>query len=111
MNRLLLLSLGSSGRLNPQIKNFTFGDQTVIRWKSFDGWVIEGALVKPVNFEQGKKYPMLVAVHGGPYGRVQNILRQYYNLQVWANEGYLVFAPNFRGYLYLIFSNQTLMLL
>ena len=83
--------------LNPQIKNFTFGDQTVIRWKSFDGWVIEGVLVKPVNFEQGKKYPMLVAVHGGPYGRVQNILRQYYNLQVWANEGYLVFAPNFRG--------------
>ena len=83
--------------LNPQLKNFTFGDQTVIRWKSFDGWVIEGVLVKPVNFEQGKKYPMLVAVHGGPYGRVQNILRQYYNLQVWANEGYLVFAPNFRG--------------
>jgi len=83
--------------LNPQLKNFTFGDQTVIRWKSFDGWVIEGVLVKPVNFEQGKKYPMLVAVHGGPYGRIQDILRQYYNLQVWANEGYLVFAPNFRG--------------
>ncbi len=83
--------------LNPQLKNFTFGEQTVIRWKSFDGWVIEGVLVKPVNFEQSKRYPMLVAVHGGPYGRIQNILRQYYNLQVWANEGYLVFAPNFRG--------------
>jgi len=83
--------------LNPQLKNFTFGEQTVIRWKSFDGWVIEGVLVKPVNFEQGKRYPMLVAVHGGPYGRIQDILRQYYNLQVWANEGYLVFAPNFRG--------------
>ncbi|CUT00101.1 alpha/beta hydrolase family protein [Candidatus Chrysopegis kryptomonas] len=83
--------------LNPQLENFTFGEQTVIKWKSFDGWVIEGILVKPVNFEPGKKYPMLVAVHGGPYGRIQNILRQYYNLQVWANEGYLVFAPNFRG--------------
>ena len=83
--------------LNPQLKNFTFGEQTVIRWKSFDGWVIEGVLVKPVNFEKGKRYPMLVAVHGGPYGRIQDILRQYYNLQVWANEGYLVFAPNFRG--------------
>ncbi len=83
--------------LNSQLENFTFGEQTVIKWKSFDGWVIEGILVKPVNFEPGKKYPMLVAVHGGPYGRIQNTLRQYYNLQVWANEGYLVFAPNFRG--------------
>ncbi len=83
--------------LNPQLENFTFGEQTVIKWKSFDGWIIEGILVKPVNFEPGKKYPMLVAVHGGPYGRIQNILRQYYNLQVWANEGYVVFAPNFRG--------------
>ncbi|MFN3134294.1 MAG: prolyl oligopeptidase family serine peptidase [Candidatus Kryptonium sp.] len=83
--------------LNPQLENFTFGEQTVIKWKSFDGWVIEGILVKPVNFEYGKRYPMLVAVHGGPYGRIQNMLRQYYNLQVWANEGYLVFAPNFRG--------------
>ncbi len=83
--------------LNPQLENFTFGEQTVIKWKSFDGWIIEGILVKPVNFEPGKKYPMLVAVHGGPYGRIQNMLRQYYNLQVWANEGYLIFAPNFRG--------------
>lgn len=83
--------------LNPQLDEFTFGEQTVIKWKSFDGLEIEGILVKPVNFEPGKKYPMLVAVHGGPYGRIQNILRQYYNLQVWANEGYVVFAPNFRG--------------
>jgi len=83
--------------LNPQLDNFTFGEQTVIKWKSFDGWIIEGILVKPVGFEPGKKYPMLVAVHGGPYGRIQNMLRQYYNLQVWANEGYVVFAPNFRG--------------
>ncbi|MCS7228913.1 MAG: S9 family peptidase [Candidatus Kryptonium sp.] len=83
--------------LNPQLEGFTFGEQTVIRWKSFDGWVIEGILVKPVNFEPGKRYPMLVAVHGGPYSRIQDMLRQYYNLQVWANEGYLVFAPNFRG--------------
>ncbi len=83
--------------LNPQLDNFTFGEQSVIKWKSFDGWEIEGIFVKPVNFEPGKKYPMLVAVHGGPYSRIQNMLRQYYNLQVWANEGYIVFAPNFRG--------------
>lgn len=83
--------------LNPQLNDFTFGEQTVIKWESFDGWIIEGILVKPVNFEPGKRYPMLVAVHGGPYGRIQDMLRQYYNLQVWANEGYVVFAPNFRG--------------
>jgi dipeptidyl aminopeptidase/acylaminoacyl peptidase len=83
--------------LNPQVKNFKFGRQEVIRWRSFDGREIEGILVKPVNFELGRRYPMLVAVHGGPFGRVRNILRQYYAYQVWANEGYIIFAPNFRG--------------
>ena len=40
----------------------------VIPWPSRDGATIEGVLHKPVGFEQGKGYPLLVVVHGGPTG-------------------------------------------
>lgn len=83
--------------LNPHFSDYSLGSQEVIRWKSEDGLEIEGLLVKPAGYKPGEKYPLLVAVHGGPYGRISNTARGYYNFQVWANEGYAVLAPNFRG--------------
>jgi dipeptidyl aminopeptidase/acylaminoacyl peptidase len=84
-------------QLNPQVAKFKQGRQEVIRWKSVDGWEIEGILVTPPDYQPGRKYPFLVAIHGGPYGRTLNTLRQYYNLQVWTAQGYAVLAPNYRG--------------
>jgi dipeptidyl aminopeptidase/acylaminoacyl peptidase len=83
--------------MNPELREFEIAEQEVIRWRSVDGWEIEGILTKPVGYEPGKRYPVLVAVHGGPHSRVVNAFRQYYNFQIWAAHGYAVFAPNFRG--------------
>ncbi len=79
-----------------QLKNFSLGEQKLIQWKS-DQWTIEGLLVTPVGYQQGKAVPLIVTVHGGPYGRFQNRFRQYYQFQLWANHGYAVLAPNPRG--------------
>ncbi|MDW8167801.1 MAG: S9 family peptidase [Acidobacteriota bacterium] len=99
---LWLLRSGSNDltrltEMNPQLQEFEIAEHEVIRWKSVDGLEIEGVLVKPVGYEPGKRYPLLVAVHGGPHSRVVNAFRQYYNFQIWAANGYAVFAPNFRG--------------
>jgi dipeptidyl aminopeptidase/acylaminoacyl peptidase len=83
--------------MNPELHEFEIAEQQVIRWRSVDGLEIEGVLTKPVGYEPGKRYPLLVAVHGGPHSRVLNTFRQYYSFQVWAANGYAVFAPNFRG--------------
>ena len=40
----------------------------VVSWKSQDGATIEGVLHKPIGFQAGKKYPLLVVIHGGPTG-------------------------------------------
>ena len=40
----------------------------MISWKSTDGTTIEGALHKPPSFSPGKRYPLLVVIHGGPTG-------------------------------------------
>src|SRR5262249_2417543 len=40
----------------------------VIRWKSFDGQEVEGLLTYPAGYEKGKRYPLLLVIHGGPAG-------------------------------------------
>ncbi|HLJ45312.1 MAG TPA: S9 family peptidase [Bryobacteraceae bacterium] len=66
-----------------------------IPYKSSDGWSIDGFLVKPVGWEPGKKYPMVLSVHGGPAG--QYGVDWYHEFQVYAAKGWAVFFCNPRG--------------
>ncbi len=84
-------------RFSQQLQAFTLGRQQPFRWKSVDGQTIEGVLILPVNFDPKKQYPLVVTIHGGPYGRFRNVFRQAYYHQVYANKGYVLLAPNPRG--------------
>ena len=64
-------------------------------YKSTDGWDIDGFLVKPVGWVPGKKYPMVLSVHGGPAG--QYGVDWYHEFQVYAAKGWAVFFCNPRG--------------
>jgi dipeptidyl aminopeptidase/acylaminoacyl peptidase len=64
-------------------------------YSSTDGWAIDGFLVKPIGFEPGKKYPMILSIHGGPAG--QYGVDWYHEFQVYASHGYAVFFCNPRG--------------
>jgi len=71
----------------------------VAKWKSRDGTDIEGVMFLPPGFEQGKKFPGIISVHGGPmwawwYGWHGS----WHNWAVpLACEGYAVLLPNPRG--------------
>ena len=54
---------------NPQLKELTLGRQEMVHWKSPDGLEMEGLLLLPVGFVEGKPAPLLTYVHGGPSGR------------------------------------------
>ena len=73
----------------------------VIRWKSFDGKEIEGILTYPLNYEAGKKYPLILNVHGGPAGVfTQNFIagnQGTYPIAALAEKGIFVLRPNPRG--------------
>ena len=60
-----------------------------------DKWAIEGFLVKPLGWQAGKKYPLILNVHGGPAG--QYGVDWYHEFQVYAAKGYAVFFCNPRG--------------
>ena len=82
---------------NPQVTGFQLGAQEEITWKSKDGTMVGGVLVKPVGYRAGQRYPLIVAIHGGPASADVLSFNGGYGSQVWAGAGYLVLRPNYRG--------------
>lgn len=60
-----------------------------------DEFSIHGWLMKPANYEEGKSYPLIVEVHGGPHAMYANTF--FHELQLLAAEGYGVLYVNPRG--------------
>ena len=82
---------------NPQIRNIALGEEEEISWKSSDGRTVGGVLVKPVGYRQGQRYPLIVAIHGGPAGADVLGFNGGYGAQSYASAGYAVLKPNYRG--------------
>ena len=53
---------------NKDIPSDPVGRTEVIRYKAKDGREIEALLTYPVGYERGKRYPLLLNIHGGPAG-------------------------------------------
>lgn len=82
---------------NPQARGFALGQQEEITWKSKDGTLVGGVLVKPVGYRAGQRYPLIVAIHGGPAAADILSFNGGYGSQVYAGAGYVVLRPNYRG--------------
>lgn len=69
-------------------------------WKSADGATVEGLLFYPADYEAGRRYPLIVQMHGGPvesdkFGAGAGLLLNYF--PVLTGKGYFVLRPNYRG--------------
>ncbi|MEO5894335.1 MAG: S9 family peptidase [Vicinamibacterales bacterium] len=88
-------------RMTDQAKPFVLGSREMISWKSSDGTLIEGVLIKPSGFDPSKKYPLLCIIHGGPTGVDRPALlapdARYYPADIWVSRGALVLKVNYRG--------------
>jgi dipeptidyl aminopeptidase/acylaminoacyl peptidase len=67
----------------------------MIWYKSFDGRRIQAWVQKPPDFEPGKKYPMILDIHGGPHSAYGYVFD--HEFQWMAAKGYVVLYPNPRG--------------
>ncbi len=64
-------------------------------YKSADDWDIDGFVVKPIGWQEGQRYPLILNIHGGPasmYG-----VDWFHEFQVYAAKGYAVLFTNPRG--------------
>jgi len=67
---------------------------------SFKGWNNESVyccVVKPVDFDPAKKYPVAFLIHGGPQGSFSNNFHYRWNPQFLAGAGYAVVMVDFHG--------------
>jgi len=67
---------------------------------TFSGWKNEPVycyVVKPVDFDSSKKYPVAFLIHGGPQGSFGNNFHYRWNPQAYAGAGYAVVMVDFHG--------------
>ena len=83
--------------VNPQLDAKQFGE---FEQFSFPGWnneTVHGYIIKPANYEAGKKYPVAFLIHGGPQGSFGNGWSYRWNPQTYAGAGYAVVMIDFHG--------------
>jgi dipeptidyl aminopeptidase/acylaminoacyl peptidase len=86
--------------VNDAVVEPPMGRTELVSWRSKDGLEIEGLLTYPVNYQPGRKYPLILNVHGGPAGVFAKSFtgsRSVYMLQYFAQHGYAILRPNPRG--------------
>ena len=74
-----------------------FGDYEQFSFKGAKDETVYGYLIKPANFEPGKKYPIAFLVHGGPQGSFGDHFHYRWNPQAYAGQGYAAIMIDFHG--------------
>lgn len=86
-------------RHNRGLETVRLARQEVFRWSSEEGWPIEGILTYPLEYAEGRRYPLVLQIHGGPEGVSQHgwTTSAIYPVQLLAADGHFVLQPNYRG--------------
>jgi dipeptidyl aminopeptidase/acylaminoacyl peptidase len=86
-------------RVNPKLDGYEYGQSRLIDYRSIDGELLHGALLLPVGYETGKRYPLVVWIYGG--ARLSNSVNEFglagdgpLNMQIYATRGYAVLLPD-----------------
>ncbi len=84
---------------NPWLSEIKLAKQETVQWTARDGQSLSGVVIRPLNYVEGRRYPMIMVVHGGPESSVPNgWVTTYSNPgQMAAARGFVVFYPNYRG--------------
>jgi dipeptidyl aminopeptidase/acylaminoacyl peptidase len=83
-------------RHNAELLNeVRLADVERVAYTTRDGNEVHAMLYKPLDYQAGKRYPTLFRIHGGPNG--QDGFNFDFEKQLFAANGYVVLAPNYRG--------------
>ena len=80
-----------------KLKDVAFGDVEFFDFKGANDERVQGYVVKPWNYEKGKKYPVAFIIHGGPQGAMTDDFHYRWNPQTYTGQGYAVVTINFHG--------------
>lgn len=80
---------------NDALAEMKLGRVETVTWDGPDGFVQNGVLLYPPDYEEGRRYPLVLSIHGGPMGASGEAFNTF--SQIMAARGWLVFSPNYRG--------------
>jgi acylaminoacyl-peptidase len=80
-----------------QLKGVDMGDYERLTFTGWNGETVHGWVIKPTNYQPGKRYPVAFLIHGGPQGSWTDSWSYRWNPQVYAGAGYGVVVIDFHG--------------
>jgi len=97
------LYFGGAKRLtevNPQLSEFAWGTSELVEWMSDDGVPLQGVVIKPGNYEPGKRYPVLTYFYRFFSQRLHEFNEPVVNhrpsFPIYTSDGYIIFLPDVR---------------
>ena len=81
--------------VNAFVDGLSLGRTESVAWQGPDGFQEDGVLTYPVGYASGKKYPLVLVIHGGPEAASTADFSPL--PQLLAAQGFVVFQPNYRG--------------
>jgi dipeptidyl aminopeptidase/acylaminoacyl peptidase len=84
---------------NPVLNNMQFNNYEFVEYPASDGLRITGLLLKPLDYREGNRYPLICQIHGGPEAAYTHGWNTGYSAmtQLYSHLGYMVFLPNYRA--------------
>jgi dipeptidyl aminopeptidase/acylaminoacyl peptidase len=81
--------------MNAFVDGLSLGRTETVDWDGPNGFKEDGVLTYPVGYQKGQKYPLVLAIHGGP--EAASSVKFSPLPQLLAAAGFIVFQPNYRG--------------
>ncbi len=86
--------------VNPVTRELAFGEPELVKWRNLDGTPLQGILIKPSDYQPGKRYPVLVYYYRFFTPRLYQFnefkVNHRPNFAWYASNGYAVFLPDIR---------------
>jgi dipeptidyl aminopeptidase/acylaminoacyl peptidase len=100
-----IYSVSTDGKKAKQVTNVNAAEVAAARWGETEQFTFKGAgdddvyawIVKPVDFDAAKKYPVAMLIHGGPQVSMGNHFHYRWNPEFYAGAGYAVVVVDFHG--------------
>ncbi|MDQ6699528.1 MAG: S9 family peptidase [Acidobacteriota bacterium] len=80
---------------NREAATLELGKTESIEWDGPNGFHLDGIVTYPPDFAAGRKYPLVLYIHGGPRSASKEAFSS--RAQLLAAKGWVIFEPNYRG--------------
>jgi len=86
-------------KLNKNLSKKTLAKTEVMVWEGYNNEEVTGILVYPENYQKGKRYPLMLSIHGGPAGADLDLFSDHWSTypQLFSQKGMFILKPNYHG--------------